>query len=127
MLIHFIKARFNLEQVTHLEWDLWLAEAVEIYKPKKRMDSAAFKYNMKKRFNVSSRRINKWVSKKTVHDEPEIMSQAMIFVHELNEEAAANNISDRAYWNSDQSRFEYECKRDRTYSKMGIKMVEVMA
>lgn len=51
----------------------------------------------------------------------------MAFVFEMNEHAIENKLSDRKYWNSDQSRFEYELKRDRTYEEKGIKIVEAMA
>ena len=73
-------------------------------------------HNMKKTFHVlkiPSRKINKWVTKKTLQEEPELMANAMLFVHELNEEQVQKKLPDKAYWNSDQSRFEHEVKRDR--------------
>lgn len=45
----------------------------------------------------------------------------------MNEEQTEKGLKDEVYWNSDQSRFEYEMKRDRSYAVKGSPIVLAMA
>lgn len=53
------------------------------------------------------------------------MASATSFVSEMNELAKDEELLDESFWNSDQSRFEYEMKRERSYARKGERIVEV--
>lgn len=63
--------------------------------------------------------------KKSIQQKPDILESAAKFVIEMNETIPKYNLQDDSIWNGDQTSFEYEMQRDRTYATKGRRTVEV--
>ena len=119
----FLAARQEAKPVRIWELHLWIAEAVQKFKPKKQCTSHSFIDSLKKDLKISSRRVTRFVTKKKLVDEPAIMEKAAHFVQQNNAFCDENCIPPENVWNSDQSGFNYEMTCDRTYEIMGTKHV----
>lgn len=104
-------------------WHLlrWAQEGSKIYNVQNFKASSTFLSNFKKTFNVTSRKITKFVSTKHGKDEEQIQQTAKSFVKSINNLIARSNFSPSEVWNTDQSRFEYEMTSARTLSTRGEK------
>lgn len=102
----------------------WIKEACEKYKPKKKLDSPRFLENVKRDLRISCRKITRFVTKRSILLEPEVIESAIEFVESMNQKAVEEDLPDSAFWNADQSRFEYEMMPNRTLAKKGEKIVE---
>lgn len=110
--------------MTRFHLQRWIKEACEKYQPKKKLDSPRFLEQVKHDLRITSRKITRFVTKKSIQLEPEVLASACAFVQSMNEKAAEEELPDSAFWNADQSRFEYEMIRNRTLAKKGEKIVE---
>lgn len=120
-----MKAYSQRRQITITNLRNWIAQAQAKFKPKKRLTSAGYLHKLKQILHISSRKITRFVTKKAIQQEAQIMQTANDFVSEMNELAKNEDLCDDSFWNSDQSRFEYEMRRERSYARKGERLVEV--
>lgn len=121
----FLNARQECSLVKKHHLYKWINEAVEKFQPKKKLQSESFFRMLKKDLGISSRRVTRFVTRKTIMEEPMVMDKARKFLEKVKTKQSSGSLEDRFFWNSDQSKFEYEMKSDRSYASIGTKIIDV--
>jgi len=81
--------------------------------------NSKFIQSMKDEFKITSRKITKFVTRKSSADEDAIQKSASTFAKKISE--IKSTCQDRNVWNTDQSGFNYELISNRTLSDRGEK------
>lgn len=107
---NFVKQRFDEDRsecriVNRDKFDIWIRAAVSEFKPTRPCTSRSYFEQIKKDLRISSRKITKFVTRKTVQDEEQLIADAKTFVKELNERVLDSFKPDEWVLNMDQSGF----------------------
>lgn len=119
----FRDSRDRLLPVHGHDLKAWSIDAARIVKLANFKASSGFLNDLKTRFKVSSRKVTKFVTKKTRQDEEAIKQRADEFVETINgmKQDEGGLYSSSNVWNTDQSGFNYELFSGRTLSDKGEK------
>lgn len=102
----------------------WAIRARQLFDmaPAKFKASATWLLEFKKRHGIVSRKITKWVTKKTLATQESLEEQAAIFIQKVKTHIADFGVEN--VYNSDQSGFNLELHAGRTLALRGTKTVE---
>ena len=117
----FQEKREKLASVHDVDLNNWVLAAAEIVGLKDFKVGKTFITTFKKTFRISSRRIAKFVTKKTMDDDSQIQQKAQKFVSEIHVYKSQHDSSHDRVWNTDQSGFNYDMVSARTLSHQGEK------
>jgi len=119
----FRDARDRLLPVHRHDLKAWSIDAAKIVKLENYKASPSFLQDLKLRFRISSRKVTKFVTKKTRTDEKAIKNRADEFVKVINgmKQGEGGVYQSSNIWNTDQSGFNYELFSGRSLSDKGEK------
>jgi len=118
---HFRDARDRYLPVHGHDLKGWSIEAARIVNLPSFKASSSFLRSLKAHFRISSRKVTKFITKRTRVDEHVIERNAKSFVAKINEMKITLGFSSCHVWNTDQSGFNYELSSGRTLSDKGEK------
>jgi len=118
---HFRDARDHYLPVHGHDLKGWSIEAARIVSLPSFKASASFLRSLKAQFRISSRKVTKFITKRTRTDEHVIERNARNFVAKINDMKITLGFPSSHVWNTDQSGFNYELSSGRTLSDKGEK------
>ena len=118
---HFRTARDGFLPVHGHDLKSWSIEAARIVKLPNFKASVGFLHSLKTQFKITSRKVTKFITKKTRVNEADIKKSADEFVIKINELKENMGYRNANVWNTDQSGFNYELVSGRTLSDRGEK------
>ena len=118
---HFRTARDGFLPVHGHDLKSWSIEAARIVKLPNFKASVGFLHSLKTQFKITSRKVTKFITKKTRVNEADIKKSADEFVIKINELKENMGYRNASVWNTDQSGFNYELVSGRTLSDRGEK------